>query len=78
MNNSISELVVGTLTELGLPAPSNLFQTMLIRDCHFAGFKFRYDGGYAVLQAGGDSLDLYDDQDNLLKTVAVGTENKAA
>jgi hypothetical protein len=51
---------------------------MLIRDCHFAGFKFRYDGGYDILLAGGNTLDFYDDQDNLIKTAAVEEKKGAA
>jgi hypothetical protein len=78
MGQSIRDLVAATLTEFGMPAPSDLFQTMLIRGCHFAGFKYRYDGGYAVLLAGGNTLDFYDDQDTLLKTVAVEEKKGAA
>ena len=46
ISSSIHDLVAATLTELGLPAPSNMIQTMLMKDRYFVGHKFRYDGGY--------------------------------
>ena len=48
MDNSICDLVTATLAELGLPAPTNIIQTMLMKDRYFVGWKFRYDGGCAV------------------------------
>jgi hypothetical protein len=78
MNQSIQDLVVATLIELGMHAPSDFHQTMLVKDRRFVGHKVRYDGGYAVLRAGGNSLDLYDDKARLLKTIVVENENGAA
>ena len=78
MNESIQDLLAATLTELGMHAPSDFHQTMLVKDRRFVGHKVRYDGGYAVLRAGGNSLDLYDDHKRLLKTVSLGNENGAA
>jgi hypothetical protein len=78
MNKSIHELLTATLAELGLPAPAEIIQTMLLKDGYFVGWKLRYDGGCAVLHANGGTIELYDDQGRLLKTVAVGTEQEAA
>jgi len=78
MNESISDLLVAALTELGLPAPSDFIQTMLVKDHRFVGHKVRYDGGYAVLRAGGNSLDLYDGHERLLRSVSLGSENGTA
>ena len=50
--SSISDLLAATLTELGLPAPSNIIQTMLMRDGYFVGHKIRYDGGYPAQHYG--------------------------
>jgi hypothetical protein len=72
------DLLAATLTELGLPAPTSVIQTMLMHDGYFVGHKFRYDGGYAIMRAGGGTVDLYDEQGTVLKTVAVETENGAA
>jgi hypothetical protein len=78
MNDSIPDLVAATLTELGLPAPTNLIQTMLMKDGYFAGWKLCYDGGYAILHTGDDTIEFYDEQGTLLKTVALGAEREAA
>lgn len=75
---SINDLVAATLTELGLPAPADIIQTMLLKDSHFVGYKFRYDGGYATLQAGGNTIEFYDDQGKLLKTATVEGDRGAA
>jgi hypothetical protein len=50
---SIHEIVSETLAKLGFPAPATIIQTMLMKDGYFAGYKFRYDGGYAIYLAGG-------------------------
>jgi len=62
MNNSIPNLVAATLAELGLPAATNLIQTMLMHDGYFVGWKFRYDGGHAIWVPGGSTIELYDEQ----------------
>ena len=78
MNESISDLMAAALADLGLPAQTSTILTMLIRDSRFAGHKFTYDGGYAVLWADGDTLDLYDDSGKWLKQVAVEIKKGAA
>ena len=67
-----------TLAELGLPAPANIIQTILMHDGYFVGHKLRYDGGWAILWAASDAIEFYDEQETLLKTVALGTEREAA
>jgi hypothetical protein len=71
MGPSIQDLVAPILGELGLPAPTNFIQTMLMKDGYFVGWKFRYDGGFAVLRTGGKTMEIYDEQGTLLKTVAL-------
>ena len=78
MNESIHDLVAATLAELGLPGPTNFIQTMLMRDGYFVGHKLRYDGGHAIWRAGGDTIELYDEQGKLLKTVGIETGRGAA
>jgi len=51
---------------------------MLMRDGYFVGWKFHYDGGYAIRWAGDDKMEFYDQQGTLLKTVAVEAEKEAA
>ena len=78
LSASIHELVAATLVELGIPAPSTIIQTMLMHDGYYVGHKFRYDGGHAVLQAGGDTLELYDQRGNLLKAITLEAGKGAA
>ena len=80
MDKSILDLVAATLAELGLPAPTDIIPTMLTRDGYFVGQKLRYDGGWAILWAAGDVIELYDEQGKLLKTVGIETppQNEAA
>ena len=75
---SMRDLVAATLTELGLPAPESLIQTLLLQDGYFVGYKFRYEGGYAILRADRDKLAFYDDDGTLLKTVPVSIDQGAA
>ena len=75
METSIPHLVT-TLAELGLPIPTNIIQTMLMKDGYFVGWKFRYDGGYAIAVAGSITMEVYDEQGTLLKTVAIEMSGK--
>jgi hypothetical protein len=70
MAPSIPERVAATLAELGLPAPINIIQTMLMHDGYFVGWKFRYDGGHAVVQTGGNAIEIFDEQGKSLWTIA--------
>jgi hypothetical protein len=72
------ERVAATFTELGLPAPVNVIQTMLMHDGYFVGWKCRYDGGYVVLHTDDGTVELHDEQGNLLKVVALRSEKEAA
>jgi hypothetical protein len=78
MDQSIPERVVATLSELGLPAPTDIIQTLLMKDRYFVGWKFRYDGGYGILRAGSNMIDFHDEQGTLLKTVALEDERGEA
>jgi hypothetical protein len=75
---SIHDLVTATLSELGLPAPTDIIQTLLMKDNRFVGWKFRYNGGYAIQQAASKSIGFYDEQGKLLKAVDVETGQGAA
>ena len=78
MDKSIHELVVSTLAELGLPVPTNFLKTMLMQDGYFVGWKFRYDGGYAILHASRNTMEFYDGQGTLLKTVGMEANREVA
>ena len=74
----IHDLVAATLAELGIPAPSPIIQTMLMKDSYFVGHKLRYDGGHAIWSASGSTIEFYDKKGNLLKTVAFEAGKGAA
>jgi hypothetical protein len=78
MDPSIQEKVAAALSELGFPTPSNFIQTMLMHDGYFVGWKIRYDGGYAVLHTAGNTIEVFDEQGNSLKTVALEAGKGAA
>ncbi len=67
----INNLVIATFSELGMPAPIDVCETLLIRDGFFVGHKFHCDGGYAVWGVGWNSVEFYDREGKLLKMVAV-------
>ncbi len=78
MHESVQDRVAATLAELGLPAPTNIIQTMLMKARYFVGWKLRYDGGCAVLRAEANSIEIYDEQGSLLKTVTLKDGKGAA
>ncbi|MEN6602125.1 MAG: hypothetical protein ABFD86_06885 [Bryobacteraceae bacterium] len=78
MDQSIHDLVAATITELGLPAPDDIIQTILMKDRYFVGWKFRFDGGYVILRASDSTIEFYDEQRKLLKKVTSETETGAA
>ena len=75
---SIRELLAGTLAELGIPVPADILQTTLMKDYFFVGHKFCYCGGYAIVRAGGSTVEFYNELGTLLKTVAIDIEKDAA
>jgi hypothetical protein len=75
---SIHDVLAATLSELGLPSPADIIQTMLMKDGYFVGYKFRYDGGHAILPAGGSAIEFFDEQGKPLKTAAVKDDRGAA
>ena len=78
MAASLREQVAASLGELGLPTPTTVIQTMLMKNGFFVGWKVRYDGGHAVLRLADSTLELYDQQENSLKTVVLATDQAAA
>ena len=78
MDQSIPERVSATLAKFGLPAPTNVIQTMLMHDGYFVGHKLRYDGGCAIFWAASDAIEFYDEQGKLLRTVGLEAGRGAA
>ena len=70
-SSSVYDIVKDALTEMGLLNSSPLVRTILLRDRCFVGEKYRFQGGSAVCLAGKDVVEVYDQDGNLLKTIAV-------
>jgi hypothetical protein len=71
---TIHDVVAATLRSMGLCRdPASLIRTILLRDCHFIGHKYRFDGGYAAWVAETNIIEVYDGDGKLLTTFALGT-----
>jgi hypothetical protein len=76
---SIHDAVAATLDDMGLCDDSgSLTRTILLRDRHFVGQKYRFDGGYAAWIAATNMIEIYGDNGKLLKTVALAQSKEAA
>ena len=78
MSKSIGEVVAATLNDLGLPVPADIIKTVLLKDRYFVGYKYRYDGGYAIVQAGCDTIEFYAEDGKLLTSAAIEADKRAA
>jgi hypothetical protein len=76
--DSIHRLLSAALAELGLPAVTDFLQTTLLRNGYFAGWKFRYDGGYAIVPADGNMIEFFNDQGSSVKKVPLQTAQSQA
>lgn len=75
---SIGEILATTLIGLGLPAPTAINHTILLKDRYFVGHKYRYDSGYAIQRAGSNVVEFFDDDGTPLTTAAIEPGNAAA
>jgi hypothetical protein len=75
---SIHDVVAATLSNLGLTAPANIVQTILLKDDYFIGYKCRYDGGYAILPARSNTIEFYAEDGKLLTTLVIEADKGAA
>jgi len=72
------DFLVQTFAELGATNPASMIRTVLLKDRYFVGWKFRYDGGCAIIRAGSSTIEFYADDGTLMKTAAVRTETEVA
>jgi hypothetical protein len=71
------QLLAQTFVELGATGP--MIRTFLLRDRYYAGQKFRCGGFKAVLPAGKDEIEFFDQAGALIRTVRVQlTDNQKA
>ena len=69
--SSIYDLVVATFTRLEMPAPSDVWVTLCVKDGSFIGHKFHCEGGYAIWAAGWGAVEFYDENGKFLMLAAV-------
>ena len=76
--DSAYQLVAATFAELGATGP--VIHTILLRECHFGGDKFRCEGMYAIWAASSDEIDFYDEKGELKlrKRIPIEREEAAA
>ncbi len=74
----IGKVVTAALSDVGLPAPADIIQTVLLKDHRFVGYRYRYDGGYAIVQAGGNVIEFFSEDGKSLTSTAIETEKEAA
>ena len=68
------DFVTATLREMGILLTP--MRSILIQNGYFVGYKFLFDGGYAVRLAGKNAIEVYDDEGKLLKTVSLAETDK--
>jgi hypothetical protein len=73
---SIPDMVTAALAELGIAIPSPLTRTFLLRDRHFVGQKYRFEGGYAIWLAETGVVKVYKDDGSLLEALVTETANE--
>jgi len=67
MNESVQNVVIATLKEMGLsPAPGTLPCIFALSEGRLVAEKFFYDGGYAVWVAARGTVSFYDEDGGLL------------
>ena len=77
-SKSINEVVAAALNNIGLTAPANIVQTILLKDDFFVGYKCRYDGGYAIMRADSNTVEFYAEDGKLLTTAAIEADRGEA
>jgi len=69
------DLATAALQAIGI-RPS--MRTILIRKGYFVGHKYRFDGGVAVWLVEENAIEIYGDDGELLKTLALGPSQKGS
>ncbi len=81
MDNSVTpeqiqQALQAGLSELGTPDLISHGTTLLVRDRYYVGRRFVFDGVQAVFVFAEKVVHFYDDNGELLKSVAVGAAQK--
>lgn len=57
---------------------NEIVESILLRDGHYCGRKFRFDGGYAIWGCGETQLCIYGQDGTLVKEIALMPEQRQA
>jgi hypothetical protein len=69
---------IAAVRELIVEYGNEIVESILLRDGHYCGRKFRYDGGYAIWECGEPQLSIYEQHGTLLKRIALMLEQRQA
>ena len=72
--DEVQDAVAATLRKMGICATP--MRTILIQRGYFVGHKYSFEGGYAIRLAGKNTIEVYDDDGKLLKTVTLEETDK--
>jgi len=78
LSTSIGEALTTTLNHPGLSAPADIIQIILLKDGHFVGCKYRWDGCHAIMLAGNSTIEFYAEDGKPLTTAAIEADKAAA
>jgi hypothetical protein len=65
---SVEDLVLKAISAAGMPPPVSMIRTILLQDRFFLGEKYRFDGGMAIWLAKQQTVEVYDDLGQLVRT----------
>ena len=57
---------------------SEIVESILLKDGHYIGRKFRFDGGHAIWECGEPQLSIYGQDGTLVKQIALMPEQRQA
>ncbi len=71
---AVYELVASGFAELGTSDPRRINRSVLLKNLRYAGQTFRCEQWRALWLAGGESVEFYDAEGKLVKTLTLVTE----
>ncbi len=72
----LSARVTETFAAFGMPADQPVSYTVLLQENRIVGHCYKWQGIRAVVPAGGDTVDFYDREHRLLRTVVISGESE--
>lgn len=69
---------ITTARELISEYGCEIVESILLKDGHYIGRKFRFDGGHAIWECGEPQLSIYGQDGKLVKQIALTSEQRQA